>query len=524
VSGRAHIVCVDDEQAVLNQLSAQLGRRFGSTHRVECAESAEEALDLIESLFAAGDRVELVICDQVMPGLKGDHFLEAVHGAHPEVMKVLLTGQAGLDSAIYAINHASLDRYIEKPWEVEDLNLSVQSLITQYRLRADLDRHRDRLERRGRDLQALHHVGRDLASTVDLDGVLALTADAARAVSGASHAAVVGTVAARGPARWAGLGDGASQEIDRPAIEGCLTRLRAAHRVEPPEPHPPGLGAFPIHEGDVLFGWLFVPAGLASDQDAGDLFAILAGQAAASLNRVRLLEERVASERLSAIGRMLSALAHDLRNPMTAIKGYAGMIEEFDMPRDKRKECARFIVEESDRMSAMIEEVLDFSRGDRTPLKLAPLSVPDLAMKVHRLVEPAFSAKGVAFRAELGFAGEIVVDADRLRRAVLNVTSNALDATEAGGSVTFSSRLAGGEVELAIEDTGNGIPEEVQPRVFEPFFTHGKARGVGLGMAIARRIVEEHSGTIAFQTEPGRGTRFTLRLPARSPAGSPRSP
>jgi len=131
----AHIVCVDDEQAVLDQLSAQLTRRFGASHRVECAESAEEALALIDEIFAAGDEVELIICDQVMPKMKGDRFLERVHVTRPRVMKILLTGQAGLDSAIYAINNAGLHCYIEKPWEVEDLNLAVENLLTQHRLR-----------------------------------------------------------------------------------------------------------------------------------------------------------------------------------------------------------------------------------------------------------------------------------------------------------------------------------------------------------------------------------------------------
>ncbi len=520
MSDRAHIVCVDDEQAVLNQLSAQISRRFGSTHLVECAESSEEALELIESIFAAGDRVELVICDQVMPGMKGDHFLEAVHATHPETMKVLLTGQAGLDSAIYAINHASLDRYIEKPWELEDLSLSIQSLLTQYRLRADLERHRARLERRGRDLQQLHQVGRELASSVEADRVLALTSDVARSVCGAPTAAVVAVVAVGEPARWAGLPAPELTDGVRRDIEASLGRLRSERRIEAPVPCPAGVGPFPLHQGDLLFGWVLVPAGLAANRDTGDLFAILAGQAAANLNRIRLLEERVASERMSAIGRMISALAHDLRNPMTAIKGYAGMIDEFDLPREREQECARFVIEESDRMSVMIEEVLEFSRGERPRLELAPITVSDLAARVHRLVEPSFRAKGVAFRAELGYAGPIVVDAGRLQRAILNITTNGLDATAAGGALTFSSSLSsGGGVEIILQDTGCGIPEDVRARVFEPFFTHGKARGVGLGMAIARRIVEEHGGVIELRSEPGQGTRFTLRLPHARPAG-----
>ena len=120
---RDYIVCVDDEQAVLNQLSAQLSRRFGSDYRVECARVGGGGAGPDRRADAPATDVQLVICDQVMPGMKGDRFLEIVTRAWPEIMKILLTGEAGLDSAIYAINHAGLHRYIEKPWEAEDLML-----------------------------------------------------------------------------------------------------------------------------------------------------------------------------------------------------------------------------------------------------------------------------------------------------------------------------------------------------------------------------------------------------------------
>ena len=169
------ILCVDDEQAVLNQLSAQLTRRFGATHVVECAESAEEALALIPELSAQGE-VQLVICDQVMPGMKGDRFLAIVNRQWPEVMKVLLTGQAGLASAIYAINNAGLHRYVEKPWEAEDLNLTVEGLLTQYDLRRALRLYHDRLGRQTRELRGLHGTARELAACTEAEDALGVAA------------------------------------------------------------------------------------------------------------------------------------------------------------------------------------------------------------------------------------------------------------------------------------------------------------------------------------------------------------
>src|SRR5947207_162724 len=114
-----YVICVDDEQAVLNQLSDQLSRQLGERYRIECAQSAEEAIAVMKELTQAGDSVNMVICDQMMPGMKGDRFLEAVSNGWPDAMKILLTGEAGLDSAIYAINYSGLHRYIEKPWQPE---------------------------------------------------------------------------------------------------------------------------------------------------------------------------------------------------------------------------------------------------------------------------------------------------------------------------------------------------------------------------------------------------------------------
>jgi two-component system chemotaxis response regulator CheY len=506
---------VDDERAVLNQLSAQLVRRFGETHRVECAESAEEALQLIDEIFAGGDAVELVICDQLMPGMKGDRFLEAVHAAHPEIMKVLLTGQAGLDSAIYAINHAGLHRYVEKPWETEDLNLAIQNLLTQHRLDNELNRSHRRLEQRSRDLHRLHSVGRQVASATEPGEVLEIALQAARTLSGSPAASALAFVGAAAQPLWTGDAVQLPPPESRGAIEASLSRLRAEGRSALPDGCPEGTRAVPLEHGGGLFGWLFLGGDPGSGADA-DILSILAGLAAAALGRIRLLEERAGTERLSAIGRAISALVHDLRNPMTAIKGTAGMFEEFELPRNRQIECARLIVEECDRIASMIDEILDFSRGERMRLRLSSVSVEDLVGRVEGLVGRSFAAKRVAFRKELAYPGLFLIDVDRMTRAIANIATNALEATGPGGVLTIGSSKADERVEITLTDTGTGIPVDLQARVFEPFFTHGKSRGVGLGMAITRKIVEEHGGRIHFQSEPGQGTRFSVVLPLHS--------
>lgn len=133
------IICVDDEQIILNSLNTQLGRKFGEDYELEFAESAEEALDLIDELSEEGLQVVMIISDQIMPGMSGDEFLTTVHQTNPEIIKILLTGQAALESAINAVNHADLYRYLTKPWEEADLILTIEKGLKHYGMMESLE-------------------------------------------------------------------------------------------------------------------------------------------------------------------------------------------------------------------------------------------------------------------------------------------------------------------------------------------------------------------------------------------------
>ena len=127
------MICVDDDVTVLETLQEQLRERFHSTHYIEIADSAEVALSLIDDIQESGEVIEVIISDQVMPGMKGDKFLEEIHKRLPDTIKILLTGQAGLDSAIRAINYGGLNRYVEKPWNIDLLSRDIQDLINKFR-------------------------------------------------------------------------------------------------------------------------------------------------------------------------------------------------------------------------------------------------------------------------------------------------------------------------------------------------------------------------------------------------------
>ena len=151
---REHIICVDDEEGILNALRQQLGARFGGECQIAVAQSAKDALELVDELERDGEALAVVIADQIMPGMKGVDFLEAIHKRSPNTTKVLLTGQAGLDAVVAAINRAGLNRYIPKPWDEPDLRLTVESLLKSYRLHRENEHLVDDLKRKNVELEA----------------------------------------------------------------------------------------------------------------------------------------------------------------------------------------------------------------------------------------------------------------------------------------------------------------------------------------------------------------------------------
>ena len=157
---KEHILCVDDEEGILTALRQQLGARFGNEVEIEVAQSAGDALDFMNELEKDGEDLAVVIADQIMPGMKGVELLEEIHRRSPSTTKILLTGQAGLDAVVAAINRAALNHYIPKPWEEPDLRLAVENLLRQYRLDrqnqrllADLNLRNVALENMNQDLE-----------------------------------------------------------------------------------------------------------------------------------------------------------------------------------------------------------------------------------------------------------------------------------------------------------------------------------------------------------------------------------
>jgi signal transduction histidine kinase len=233
--------------------------------------------------------------------------------------------------------------------------------------------------------------------------------------------------------------------------------------------------------------------------------------AASALDAARA---RVAqSEKLATLGQLAAAIAHEVRNPLAVVRSAAqGIGETLPAADAEGHRAARFIVEEVDRLGSVVTSLLAFAR----PLQLdtRPTAIGDVVARAVTLAGATFAAKRIALERHGAAALPVVrADGDLVCQVLVGLLANAADATPPGGRVVLHARAREGNVELAVADSGHGVAPELRRRVFEPFFTT-RPNGTGLGLAVARQIVEAHGGCIDVADAPDGGACFTVRLPA----------
>jgi len=261
------------------------------------------------------------------------------------------------------------------------------------------------------------------------------------------------------------------------------------------------------------------------------IVSIIATRAALAVENHAYQKELISSERLAALGTMAGMMVHDLRGPMTLIRGWAETLLEGDVPPAETAARARLIVEAVDRLERMTTETLDFARGaEKLALRSVPLGI--FLAELAAGIEAELPGLAVARDFEVPGGRRGTLDVDKIRRAVANVAANACDAMGGRGRLRFAARILAGadgsgeRLELLLADEGPGVPLEIRDHVFDPFVTLGKKRGTGLGLAVARRFVEDHGGRLELlppPSPPAHGACFRIALPL-APAAEGRPP
>ena len=284
---------------------------------------------------------------------------------------------------------------------------------------------------------------------------------------------------------------------------------------------PPWVGWTPHLILAALAGLPAVTLGLVADRErrARGEVERLNDELTGTLSRLQTAQqELVVAERMATVGRLSLRIAHEVRNPISAIELNAEMLEDIVRERDDldMKEAAGLVSAIRDQVTtldALTEEYLAFARFPRPHFEEE--SINHLVQELADFVRPVATRQGLTLRAEVDPNVPMMeIDRGLLRQAVLNLVKNGLETLSSGGELTISSRFEGEAVEIAVSDTGGGIPEDVGPRLFEQFFTT-KPQGTGLGLSITRQIAEEHGGEVSWTNRAPLGATFTIRLPIK---------
>jgi two-component system sensor histidine kinase HydH len=220
------------------------------------------------------------------------------------------------------------------------------------------------------------------------------------------------------------------------------------------------------------------------------------------------------SRRLASLGRLAAGIAHEIRNPLSSIKGFATYFKERyrDNPDDQK--TSEIMIQEVDRLNRVITQLLEFARPPVVQKKRASLQT--LIQHSLRMIERQASAKQIQIVSHLpSEIEEVEVDPDGINQVLLNLYLNAVEAMNQGGtlSVSLSSDKDSGRVRIAVSDTGAGISKQDMEHIFDPYFTTRQS-GTGLGLAIVHKIIEAHGGEVRVESGVGRGTTVTVLLPA----------
>lgn len=509
------IFIVDDEMMVTASLQTML--TLESNHRVHCYNNPLEALDKLPSL-----RPDVVISDFSMPGMDGIQFLRKVKDALPEATLILLTGYADKENAIKAINTVGIYRYIEKPWDNEDLKLSIHNGLERSHLVGDLKQSvrelteaRVELQQTNLHLEALvEERTRDLRDTYQkLQSIIRNTADGILTLDATLRLTSINPAAEQWFRSQEQL-----QQVDlltmplesllkMPASNGKLRPVQelfqpqASHRAE-----------------EVLIGSIPLEASvsplLGLEQAEPQGFVIV----------LRDIAQRKEIERLR--DDFMSTLTHDLRTPLLAAIQTLGFFADGTLGEltSRQLELINMLTQSNRELLGLVNVLLEVYKYEsgRQKLILDTVDLGDLLEQIaHELDALANNREQVlklALPQELSGEGHKVRgDKQELKRVFVNLIGNAINFTPKNGEIHVTLTPAEGQkVRIEVRDNGRGIPAKDIPLLFQRFSqgtSKQRSSGSGLGLYLSRQIVEAHHGQIWVESTEGEGSSFYVTLP-----------
>ena len=500
------IVVVDDERIVTSAFKALLKvEGFSDAHFFN---NPEEALD-----FLRENTPDLVISDFLMPQMNGLEFLKEVKKLHPEVSKILLTGYADKENAIKAINEIGLYRYIEKPWNNDDLILNIKNGIERSYLLSELRKKIDELEEAKKELEKYSHNleqrveerTADLKqSNAKLEGIFNYCADGIVIIN------EDGIIEQVNPACETLIGL-VSDKLVMSAIDDCLHSKKTFISKE----------LHKLDESELLLRDFYIKNPLSNTETPVEIsFARINpdDEFKRFVGVIRDITEQKKSDKLR--DDFIATLTHDLRTPLLAaiqtltffLDGALGELDE------KQKLLLSTMQKSNEDLLGLVNALLEVYKYDADKLELTKtnFSIYPLVEQVYNELLPLAQSKEIEFIIECSDK-DTIINADRseIRRVICNLCGNAINYTQNGGKVVITLKKEGKDLIFSVSDNGCGIPQEDIPNMFQRFSqgtSKKRSTGTGLGLYLSRQIIESHGGKIWLESTLNKGSEFSFLL------------
>jgi signal transduction histidine kinase/FixJ family two-component response regulator len=541
------VLYVDDEPDNLRVFELTFRRDF----TVLTATSAKEGLELLSQ-----HPVAVVLSDQKMPGIEGVEFLRQVRDLDSRALRILVTAYGDAKILGEAINDGNIYRYVAKPWQPDDMRLTVQRAIEAYALEAERATLLDELMILNRLSRTIHrdidrgHLHETLLTALreelDFDGcsLLLIDPDSGRLEfrSGAPDDEVferlreIEFAPERAPIFLDRLAKSESQMLigdDAPDLEGPVRAWLTEVSAEE-------IFVVPLTGKERVIGALAVDnrrGGQRLGPDGRMLVEGLAMQAVIAIENAKLVDDLRKSraqirrvDRLGTLGTLAAGLAHEINNPLVSLNTFLSLAPEKRNSDDSIfwSEYHELACSELERIRGLVEAMSRLGQGGRTPaLSKEVIDVAEVVGQVVRLLHQETERAGMTIEVTAAEGlPKVGVVRDQIHQVVLNLSLNAIHASPAGGLISIAVDLDGppeapSGVRIAFRDSGEGICEENLERIFDPFFTtKDPDKGTGLGLMISHQIIADHGGAIEVDSQPGAGATFHVRLPIKGPVSA----
>lgn len=507
------ILVVDDETRIVDNIGHCLKREG---FQVTGAHDGQEAVALFER-----QRFDLVLLDISMPGMNGYEVMERIFGLDGDVLIIIMTGFASVESAVKALKKGAWD-YLKKPFEYTDLIKTVKNALAQSNLLADKKAVSARLEASEKQYKYMVDNSPDLVFTLDTTGTFSFLNDQFEKVLGFSREMLMGSLfedlVHEDDKTWVrGLFD--NDEIVWEEADGHEMDLRFK-KADPQSSHYDPYGDYAFMELKV--SPMYLPES-GNRKEIKGIYAV----ARDVTERFNLEAQLRQAQKMEAIGTLAGGIAHDFNNILMGIQGYASLVKSgFDRESEEFKRLAN-IDEYVSNGAEMARHLLGFAQ--KTCHETHRINLNYLLKMSGKMFGRTKKDIVVEQNLEKKLWGTIV-DEGQIKQVLMNLFVNAWHAMPQGGKIFIKSEnvlidesridefgfdAPGAFVKVSVSDTGIGMDEETMLRIFDPFFTtKERGQGTGLGLATAYGIINSHKGAFKVESTPGRGSSFMFFLPA----------